>query len=96
MGSVSQVKIEGTLVRNTRWRAYMDQRPGQTFTVTNLGPASIEHSATRDMGTPTTLAAGASANITGRRWLRSIGKSVLSYDVTTGLIEGIVDDGRAT
>lgn len=72
--------IEGNHAKGTSLRVRMDPN-GVTTTLTNLGPAILEHSATADGGTPTTIAAGASGTITTTRFLRSQGQSRVVTDV---------------
>jgi hypothetical protein len=71
--------IEGNHCRGTSQRVRIDPN-GQTITLTNLGPAILEHSATADGGTPTTIASGASGTITTVKYLRSQGQSNVKTD----------------
>jgi hypothetical protein len=68
------ILIEGTHCHGTRQRVRIDPN-GATVTLVNIGPAILEHSATADGGTPTTIAAGASGTITTPKFLRSQGQS---------------------
>jgi hypothetical protein len=71
------VFLEGNTARGTSLRVKVDPN-GATVALFNVGPAVAEHSATADGGTPTTIAAGASVNITTVKFLRSQGQSQLT------------------
>jgi hypothetical protein len=86
------VTIIGRNIGNSSLQARMDA-DGPTFSGTfrNAGPASVEHSASGDMSTPTTVAANATSGaITGRRFIRSLGKSTLWLNGVA--VEGEVRD----
>jgi hypothetical protein len=72
------IHLEGNHVRSTSQRARID--PIATVTIWNDGPAVLEHSASADGSTPTTIAAGASGTITTLRYLRSQGRSYIRTD----------------
>jgi hypothetical protein len=86
------VLIQGNTIKNTTQRAFIDcgRAGGTTVTVRNLGPDTLEHSANQDGSTPTTIAAGATGNLTGRRWLRSLGESNVWVETAGGGIEGAI------
>jgi hypothetical protein len=71
--------IEGIHLRGTSQRLRVDPN-GATITLTNLGPAVLEHSASADGSTPTTIAAAASGTITTLKFLRSQGQSTVITD----------------
>jgi hypothetical protein len=71
--------IEGNHCKGTGQRVRIEPN-GATITLVNLGPAILEHSATADGGTPTTIASGASGTITTPKFLRSQGQSRVTTD----------------
>jgi hypothetical protein len=73
------ITIIGRDIGSSTLRARLDpDAPTFSGSFRNVGPASIEHSASADMSTPTTVAANATSGaITGRRYLRSLGKSTI-------------------
>lgn len=74
------VKLEGTFWGpNSRYRAVIDGNGGSN-TFFNSGPDAVTHSATADMGTPTTVAAGAASGaISTRRYLSAAGLTGTAY-----------------
>lgn len=90
MASTFTVHLRGNTIANTSLRARLDpDGPGFSGTFTVLGGDSVEHSASADGSTPTTVTAGStSAAITGHRYLRSLGKSQIRTDSCR--VEGVV------
>ena len=85
------VKIQGNCIRNTSQRAVANATPGSNLVLQNAGPDAIEHSANADGSSGTAVAAGAvSGSITGQRYVRSLGRSSVTWDDTLGRIEGVV------
>lgn len=75
--------LEGAYLRNSRMRLVVDGAGADgAGTFTNLGPDAVEHSASANFGTPTTVAAGAvSTSISTRRFVRSVGRSTLNLNI---------------
>lgn len=82
--------IRGNTIANTSQRVRLDpEAPGFSGTFTVMGGDSVEHSATADGATPTTVTAGSTSGaITTARWLRSLGKSSIRCDACR--VEGVV------
>lgn len=76
----STARIEGTFWGpNSRFRAVIDGNGGSS-TFFNSGPDAVTHSATADMGTPTTVAVGAASGaISTRRYLSAAGLTGTAY-----------------
>lgn len=90
MARTERVSIQGNEVQNTSLRARLDpDAPGFSGTFTNFGPDIMEHSASADGGTPTTVAVMATSGaLTTHRFLRSLGRSnILCTDCR---VEGVV------
>jgi len=59
-------------------------------TIRNGGPNVLEYSANSDGSSPTTVAANATASLSGRQYLRSQGVSNVHVETAGGGIEGVI------
>jgi hypothetical protein len=88
---VSVVRVQGVVwAPNSRFRAILDT--GSSGTIRNIGPDSLESSATANMGTPTTTAAGSTLAVSSRVFLRSTGSAGwCDVSVPDGTVQTVMD-----